>query len=187
LKILQQNTKSFQKKQKKKLNKMKNHILQYDDFLNEMYTPDLVSADTFNTPGMGNVTSGAIGSFSTIAHDSGDGDSKTKQLKMHERGQQDDSWMRPSGDYSNRNWLVPNFEIFQNQRQSNARFQIGQFVRCVNPMKESYGMIGKIIAFEDNTIRWEVAGSTTGVGQTSKQYRCHAQDLEMSDTAQPGC
>lgn len=167
---------------------MKNHILDYDKFVNEGYTPSLVSADTFNTPGMGNVTSSADkGSVSTALHDSGDQDGKGRHLKMHERGHHDDSWMRPSGDYSNRNWLVPNFEIFQNQMQSNARFQVGQMVKCINPMKESYGMVGKIIAFEDNTIRWEAMGSTTGVGQGAKQYRCHAQDLEISDVKQPGC
>lgn len=167
---------------------MKNHILDYDKFVNEGYTPSLVSADTFNTPGMGNVTSGgARGSFSPIVDDTADRDGSARHLKMHERGHHDDSWMRPSGDYSNRNWLVPNYEIFQNQRQSNARFQIGQMVKCVNPMKESYGMVGKIIAFEDNTIRWEAMGTATGVGQTSKQYRCHAQDLEISNVSHPGC
>ena len=39
-------------------------------------------------------------------------------------------------------------------------------------------MVGKIVAFEDNTIRWEVIDSETGVGQGAKQYRCHASELE---------
>ena len=163
---------------------MKNHILDYDKFLYEAWD----SAELANTPGMGNVTSGgAKTSFIASEVDSPDQDGKGRHLKMHERGHHDDSWMRPSGDYSNRNWLVPNYEIFQDQRQSIARFQIGQMVKCVNPMKESYGMVGKIIAFEDNTIRWEALGSATGIGQGSKQYRCHAQDLELSNVSHPGC
>lgn len=88
------------------------------------------------------------------------------------------SWMRPHGDYTNRSWLLPNYTTYQNQKQSNARFSIGETVCCIDPMKESYRQTGKIIAFEDNTIRWEVSNSATGVGQTAKQYRCHAAALE---------
>lgn len=154
---------------------MKKTILNYDEYLNENW----MSASTFNTPGMGNVTSTSTTDAKGSLHvDSGDQDGKGKHLKMHERGHHDDSWMRPSSDYSYRNWLVPNYEMFMDQRQSNARFQIGQTVRCIDATSESNGMIGKIIAFEDNTIRWEVVSSTTGVGQTSKQYRCHAANLE---------
>lgn len=150
---------------------MKKNILNYDTFLNEGYTPSTVSADVFNTPGMGNVTVG--GTKAVAMFYLGDKD------KIHERGQKDDSWMRPSGDYTNRNWLVPNYENYQNQRQSMARFQIGQAVRCVNTLHEANGKIGKIIAFEDNTVRWELASSETGIGQGSRQYRCQAQDLEL--------
>ena len=155
---------------------MKKVILSYDDFLVEGYP----SGDIYNTPGMGNVTSTTTTDARGAGHvESGDQDGTGKHLKMHERGHHDDSWMRPSGDYKNRNWLVPNYEMFQNERQSNARFQIGQEVRCVNPGKECYGMSGKIVAFEDNTIRWECNDSTTGIGLGSRQYRCHAADLDL--------
>ena len=159
---------------------MKKTILDYDTFLTEGYTPSLVSADLFNTPGMGNVASTTTTDAKGTLHvESGDQDKSARHLKMHEREHHDDSWMRPSGDYSNRNWLVPNYEIFQDQRQSMTRFQIGQAVRCVNNMHESFGKVGKIIAFEDNTIRWELASSETGIGQGSRQYRCHAADLDL--------
>jgi hypothetical protein len=157
---------------------MKKTILDYDAFVNEAFAAP--AASVLNTPGMGNVT--AAGTKVVAAFympDSGDKDTRAKHLKMHERGHHDDSWMRPSGDYSNRNWLVPNYEIFQDQRQSMTRFQIGQAVRCVNTMHESFGKVGKIIAFEDNTIRWELASSETGIGQGSRQYRCHAADLDL--------
>ena len=159
---------------------MKKTILDYDAFVNEGYTPSSVSADVFNTPGMGNV--GGSSFSSSVADDetaSGDAKKSLRHLKMHERGHHDNSWMKPSGDYSQRNWLVPNYEIYQNERQSMTRFQIGQAVRCVNKMHESFGKVGKIIAFEDNTIRWELAGSATGIGQSSVQYRCPAQDLDL--------
>jgi hypothetical protein len=76
-----------------------------------------------------------------------------------------------------RSGLMGNFADMQNPMQSMARFQIGEMVQCCNPEMECNGLIGKIIAFEDNTIRWEVAGSATGIGQNSVQYRCHAEDL----------
>jgi hypothetical protein len=176
-----------QKKQKKKRNNMKKTILDYDAFVNEAFAAP--TASVLNTPGMGNVT--AAGTKVVAAFymsDSGDKDTRAKHLKMHERGHYDDSWMKPSGDYSNRNWLVPNYEIYQRQAQSNARFQIGQQVKCVNPMKESYGMVGKIIAFEDNTIRWEATNTRTGVGAGSPlQYRCHAADLEVVNVSASDC
>ena len=154
---------------------MNKNILNYDEYITENW----MSASVFNTGGMGNMTSspiGAQGSF--LGNGTAEQDDRPHHLKMHERGHHDDSWMRPSSNYANRNWLVPNYEMFMDQRQSHARFQIGQTVRCVDPMSESNGLIGKIIAFEDNTIRWEVVSSTTGVGQTAKQYRCHAVNLE---------
>jgi hypothetical protein len=155
--------------------KMSIKIFSFDEFLIEGYP----SADIYNTPGMGNVTSTTTTDARDAGHaDSGDQDGTGKHLKMHERGHHDDSWMRPSGDYKNRNWLVPNYEMYQNQRQSNARFQIGQEIRCVSPGKDCYGMSGKIVAFEDNTIRWECKNSETGVGQTAKQYRSLAEELE---------
>jgi hypothetical protein len=155
---------------------MEKKILNYDEYIAENWQ----SASVFNTPGMGNITSApdASGNHTFIGSGTGEQDRTAHHVKMHERGHHDDSWMRPSSDYKNRNWLVPNFELFMDERQSNARFQIGQMVRCVDPMSESNGLIGKIIAFEDNTIRWEVIHSETGVGQTAKQYRCHAKHLE---------
>ena len=156
---------------------MKNRILNYDQFINESFTNPIASV--FNTPGMGNVTSTSTTNTIGAHHlDSGDQDKSGKRLKMHERSHHDYSWMRPNGNYKNRNWLVPNYELFQNEKQSNAQFQIGQTVRCIDPMQESFGMTGKIVAFEDNTIRWEASSTKTGVGQTAKQYRCHAAQLQ---------
>ena len=156
---------------------MNKTVKSYDEFLAE--GQDL-GASTYNTPGMGNIASGSLDQNTSFIDEvaTPDQDTTAKHLKMHERGHHDDSWMRPSGDYSNRNWLVPNYEIFQNERQSNARFQIGQQIRCVGKDKPTYGMIGKIVAFEGNTIRWEVTGSGNGVGQNAQQYRCHASELE---------
>jgi hypothetical protein len=156
---------------------MKKHILNYDEYLTEGFSNPIASL--FNTGGMGNVSSTTTTDTVGSHHiESGDQDKEAKHLKMHERGHHDDSWMRPSGNYKHRNWLVPNYEIFQNERQSMARFQIGQTIRCINPMEKTFGMMGKIVAFEDNTVRWEVLGSETGIGQTAKQYRCHAASLQ---------
>lgn len=153
------------------------NILDYDSFVNEGFASPLASIT--NTPGMGNVSATSFADVVSEDEESADQDGVGKHLKMHERGHHDDSWMRPSGNYSNRNWLVPNFEMFQNERQSNTRFQVGQSVKCINPSHESCGLTGKIIAFEDNTIRWEADHTATGVGQGSKQYRCLAADLEL--------
>ncbi len=161
-------------------------VKNFDEFISEAWAYTWDSASLFNTNGMGNVVVGHAASG--INHvESGDQDKTARHLKMHERTHKGDSWMRPSGDYSNRNWLVPNYEIFQNQRQSNARFQIGEAVRCINPEAASYGMSGKIVAFEDNTIRWEATNSKTGVGQTARQYRCHAATLQSLKESQPNC
>jgi len=151
---------------------MEKQVLDYDGFLNENHTATAWSASLNNTPGMGNAT--VAGTKAVPAFYVSDlGDKK-------ERVQHDDSWMRPSGDYKNRNWLVPNYEMFQSERQSMTRFQIGEAVRCVNPnMRDCYGKMGKIVAFEDQTIRWEEFGSETHVGQTSRQYRCKPQDLDL--------
>jgi len=153
-----------------------NTVLDFDGFLNEgFYNP---SASTYNTPGMGNVVTG--NNLVPVSLDSADKDGKGKHLKVHEASSEDNSWMKPNGNYSNRQWLVKNYEMYQNEKQSMTRFQIGYPVRCVNNEQECFGMVGKIIAFEDNTIRWEVQYSETGVGITSKQYRCQAQDLEIA-------
>ena len=131
---------------------------------------------TYNTPGMGNATaSGTKTSFSDVT-DSADQDKSRKHLDPAFEG--DDSWMRPNGNSANRNWLIPNYNEFQDLKQSMTRFQIGQSVKCVNANHESCGLSGKIIAFEDATIRWEVSNSETGVGQTSQQYRCLPSDLD---------
>jgi hypothetical protein len=150
---------------------MKKKVFDYDEFLNESHPATAWSASLFNTPGIGNVI---VPNKDVEA---------TRNLKggtyMHERGHHDDSWMRASGDYTNRNWLVPNYEIFMDERQSLTRFQIGEAVRCVNPnMRDCYGKMGKIVAFEDQTIRWEEFGSETHVGLTARQYRCKPQDLD---------
>ncbi len=173
--LIKKSLKAIKKNQKKKRNNMKKTILDYDAFVNEAFAAPVASV--LNTPGMGNVvnTSAVVSTPS----DTSDQDKRAKHLKMHEHGHHDKSWMKPSGDYSHRNWLVPNYEIYQNERQSMTRFQIGQAVRCVNTMHESFGKVGKIIAFEDNTIRWELASSETGIGQGSRQYRCAAQDLDL--------
>jgi len=100
-------------------------------------------------------------------------------IKVEEGGLNDDSWMRPNSDYSNRKWLVSNYEMYQDIKQSMTRFQIGQEVRCVNPQHESNGLVGTIVSFEDTTIRWEVKNSENGVGTSSKQYRCYPIDLDL--------
>jgi hypothetical protein len=153
---------------------MNNFIKDYDTFVSEGFTSPMGS--TYNTPGMGNVTaSGTKTSFSDVA-DSADQDKSRKHLDPAFEG--DDSWMRPNGNSANRNWLIPNYNEFQDLKQSMTRFQIGQSVKCVNANHESCGLSGKIIAFEDATIRWEVSNSETGVGQTSQQYRCLPSDLD---------
>lgn len=91
--------------------------------------------------------------------------------------QRDYSWMKPRGDYSNRNWILPNYAAYMDTKQSNASFSIGDEVCCVDPGARSYGKTGVIVAFEDNTIRWEVKNTATGIGQTAEQYRCHAAML----------
>ena len=69
-------------------------------------------------------------------------------------------------------------EKYRDISQSMVRFRPGQAVRCINPDMPFYGKVGTVIAFEDATIRWKVAGSETGVGQTAEEYRCQPQDLE---------
>jgi len=150
-------------------------VATYEEFLTEGFANPIASV--VNTSGMGNVGPG----MTEVSEDddSGDQDSAAKHLRMHETAHRSDAWMRPRGDYSHRNWILPNLQAYMNERQSNARFQIGQEIRCIDPMKECYGMTGKIVAFEDNTIRWEATNSATGVGQGAKQYRCHAAQLEL--------
>jgi len=158
---------------------MSNHVKDYDKFINEAAD----SASTFNTPGMGNVSVGGVkGTFQDTDVDTGDQDKTAHHLKMHERAHRGSDWMRPSGDYKNRNWLVPNYEIYMDERQSMARFQIGDEVRCIDPMVETYGQVGRVISFEDRAIRWELRGSKTGIGQGAKQYRCLPQHLEPITT-----
>jgi len=69
-------------------------------------------------------------------------------------------------------------EKYRDISQSMFRFRPGQAVKCINPNMPGYGKVGTIITFEDATIRWKVAGSETGVGQTAEEYRCQPQDLE---------
>ena len=152
-------------------------VATYTEFLAEGFNNPLAS--TYNTPGMGNVGPGMTEVAVDEDDDSGDQDRSGKHLKIHEFAQRSDDWMRPRGDYSHRNWILPNLQSYMDERQSNARFQIGQEIRCIDPMKECYGMLGKIVAFEDNTIRWEAHNSATGVGQGAKQYRCLAAQLEL--------
>lgn len=154
---------------------MKNIIKDYDTFLTEGFNAP--SASTLNTNGMGNVSaSGATNSFSDTVAESGDQDKSRMHINpKHEVG---DSWMRPNGDSSNRSGLVHNFTDYQDIKQSMTRFQIGENVRCVHPGAESNGLTGRIVAFEDAMIRWEANNSETGIGQTSKQYRCLPAHLE---------
>ena len=151
-----------------------NTVLDFDAFLSEGFNSP--SASTYNTPGIGNVTANFTDSVFSDA-ESADQDKSRKHVDP--TFEADYSWMKPNGDYSNRQWLVKNYEMYKNEKQSMTRFQIGYPVRCVNNEHESFGKVGKIVAFEDNTIRWEVQHSETGVGITAKQYRCQAQDLEI--------
>lgn len=160
----------------KKKKEMNNIIKDYDTFLAEGFTAPFAS--TYNTEGMGNVSSsGAKTSFSDVS-ESGDQDKSGGHIvPRHMVG---DSWMRPNGNLSNRAGLVHNFADYQNIKQSMTRFQIGQSVKCTHEGAESYGLTGKIIAFEDATIRWEADHSETGIGQTSRQYRCLPDHLELA-------
>jgi len=154
---------------------MNKYIFDYDNFLAEGFNAP--SASVLNTGGMGNVTaSGTTTSFTDTVSESGDQDKSGKHIDP--KRFPGDSWMRANGDLSNRAGLVHNYIEFQNIKQSMTRFQIGDTVKCVDAQHESNGLIGKIVAFEDATIRWEVLNSETGVGQTSKQYRCYPIHLE---------
>jgi hypothetical protein len=143
----------------------------------EEFIAESLGSTLYNTPGMGNVVSSTqpkiIGANQS---DSGDQDG---MRKFHPDILEDHSenWMRPRGDYSNRSWILPNYAQYQRLHQSNTRFSIGDTVQCLNQDLPCYGTIGKIVAFEDNTIRFEVLGTETGIGQTAKQYRCHAGSL----------
>jgi hypothetical protein len=152
----------------------------FEEFLSESFSAP--SASLANTPGMGNVAalddSGAedIGNFSTS---SGDQDGLRKfhsDLVIEDDGT--DGWMRPNGNYQKRGWIAHNFSQYMNLHQSNARFQIGESVVCVDPDMGCFGQLCRIVAFEDNTIRVEVYNSETGVGQTAKQFRCYASCLK---------
>ena len=151
----------------------------FEEFLNEDHGPTAWSASLANTPGMGNVSaSGAVGTF-TDAFDSGDQDGNKRfhsDLVIEDDGT--DGWMRPSSKYQKRGWLLPNYVQYMNLHQSNARFQIGESVVCIDPAIGCFGQLCKIVAFEDNTIRIEVVNSETGVGQTAKQFRCVASCLK---------
>ena len=150
----------------------------YDVFLSEGFNDP--TASVLNTPGMGNVSASSISDVTSVDEDEESADAdQAKTQKMQELRATGD-WMKPNGNYQNRGWLVHNYASYMSEVQSNTRFQVGQKVRCVSNEKESFGMVGKIIAFEDNTIRWEVLDSTTGVGQGAKQYRCHASELELA-------
>jgi hypothetical protein len=157
---------------------MKFIIQSYKEFLNEDHTS--WNATLSNTLGMGNVsTSGTVGTLVGVSDESGDQDEFKKfhsDLVIEE--DRTDSWMRPRSDYHNRNWILPNYAQYMNLHQSNTRFQIGDEVVCIDPNMGCYGKKGRIVAFEDNTIRFEIHNSETGVGQTAQQYRCVASCLK---------
>ena len=160
---------------------MNNTILTYDDYLKEGF--NYPNASTLNTPGMGNISSNSITDVVAVEEDdesSDGGGGRANRRSNMDRLRETGEWMKPNGNYQNRGWLVHNYASYMSEVQSNTRFQVGQKVRCVSNEKESFGMVGKIIAFEDNTIRWEVIDSETGVGQGAKQYRCHASELELA-------
>jgi hypothetical protein len=157
-------------------------VKKYDEFIAEGWP----TATVYNTPGMGNVTAGADGNLSTGGA-SGDQDKALRHIDpMNFVDEKDHSWMRPHGNYQNRGWMAPNFSEYMNIKQSNTRFSVGDTVACIDKSKETYGMIGKIVAFEDNTIRWEALSTTTGVGQTAEQHRCHAASLVRVSLAPNG-
>ena len=83
-----------------------------------------------------------------------------------------------------RSGLVGNYAEYQNTNQSMAKFSIGDKVKCVNGANECFGRLGKIVAFEDAYVRWEVENSETGIGQTAVQYRCLAEELESATEIQ---
>ena len=102
-----------------------NIVKKYEDFIGESWGISTI----YNTPGLGNIAGAA-----TISVDEA---GPTKELDR----------FRPNGDYTNRKWLVKNYERYTDVSQSNTRFQIGDTVACIDKSKDTYGMIGKIIAF----------------------------------------
>ena len=67
---------------------------------------------------------------------------------------------------------------YMDRSQSMTNFSVGDRVRCIDPVSSSCDLEGKIIAFEDAFIRWEVDLSSTGVGINPREYRCKPEQLE---------
>lgn len=70
------------------------------------------------------------------------------------------------------------FGKHQDPTQSMTVFSVGDPVRCINPGKPEYGRIGKIVAFEDVTIRWRENNTDEAVGIDGIEFRSRPQDLE---------
>ena len=147
----------------------------FEEFIAESFGSTL-----YNTPGIGNVATTQQPEVINTYFDSDDSGDQDDTKKFHPDMLEDHSadWMRPRGNYTNRSWILPNYIEYQRLHQSNTRFSIGDTIQCLNHDLPCYGKIGKIVAFEDNTIRFEVLGTETGIGQTAKQYRCHAGSLQ---------
>lgn len=108
----------------------------------------------------------------------GDIDSSIKKYIEEVQKQIADAYSKLEINESDRSGLIGNFQQYQQPSQSMTNFSIGDIVHCINPALECGGRGGKIIAFEDATIRWEAINTETGVGQTAVQYRCSPQDLQ---------
>jgi len=108
----------------------------------------------------------------------GDIDTSIKKYVEEVQTQIADAYSKLEINESDRSGLMGNYQQHQDPSQSMTNFSIGDMVHCINPDLECGGMCGKIISFEDTSIRWEVIDTETGIGQTAVQYRCLPQDLQ---------
>ena len=74
--------------------------------------------------------------------------------------------------------LENSFGEYTDRSQSATNFSVGDKVRCIDPEKSSYGMVGQVVAFEDATVRWKVANTDDRVGVDALEYRCAPQCLQ---------
>ena len=90
------------------------------------------------------------------------------------------SWARPHAPVGSIGHLAVenSFGEYEDPMQSMTRLSVGDKVRCIDPEKSSYGMVGQVVAFEDATVRWKVANTDDRVGVDALEYRCAPQCLQ---------
>ena len=89
-------------------------------------------------------------------------------------------WARPHAPVGEIGHLAVqnSFGEYEDPMQSMTRLSVGDRVRCIDPEKTSYGLVGEVVAFEDATVRWKVSGSDESVGIDALEYRCAPQCLQ---------